>query len=168
MKQNFKALLSILLCMLLLVSMVSCAEESKKTEEPAHTVTATETETAQDPAEGEVPAEGLWEAATYRKDMTFGEGEKKVEVEVKAGDESITFTIHTDKEDLGSALLEHKLVEGEESAYGLYIKKVNGITADYDADQSYWSFCKGGEMQMVGVSETRILGGEHFELVYTK
>ena len=115
-----------------------------------------------------VAAEGLWENATYTSDKAFGEGETTIEVEVKAGDQSITFTVNTDKENLADALLEHKLVEGDDSQYGLYIKKVNGILADYDVDQSYWSLCKDGEMLMTGASDTKIADGEHYEFVYAK
>lgn len=115
-----------------------------------------------------VAKEGLWKDATYLNDTTFGKGAKTVEVEVKAGEQSITFTIKTDKATLADALLEHKLVAGDESQYGLYVKVVNGITADYDVDQSYWAFCKNGEMMMVGVSSAEIADGEHYELVYTK
>lgn len=164
-------LLSLFLVIVLLMSFASCGageEKNTATEEP---VTKVQTQTATEEAtekSDEIPAEGLWKDAVYRKGMTFGEGAKKVEVEVVAEEKSITFTLNTDKEDLGSALLEHKLVEGEESDFGLYIKKVNGILADYDVDQSYWSFCKGGEAQMTGVSDAKLSGGEHFELVYTK
>ena len=54
-----------------------------------------------------IPAEGLWENATYRKDKTFGDGAKTVQVEVKVEEQSVTFTLNTDKETLGDALLEH-------------------------------------------------------------
>lgn len=112
-----------------------------------------------------VTKEGLWENATYRRDMEFGDGAKTVEVEVKAGEESVTFTIHTDKDTLGDALLEHDLVDGEEGAFGLYVKFVNGIEADYDKDGSYWGFYKSGEMMPVGVDGAVIADGEHYELV---
>ena len=115
-----------------------------------------------------VDKEGLWESATYRKDTTVGKGDTTVYVEVKAGDESVTFTVKTDKKILGDALLEHKLITGEESQYGLYIKSVNGITADYDVDKSYWGFYKNGEYMMTGVDGTEIADGEHYELVYSK
>ena len=115
-----------------------------------------------------IPAEGLWEDATYRNDKTFGNGSKNVMVEVKAGDDSVTFTIKTDKETLGEALMEHSLIDGEQGAYGLYIKKVNGIIADYDIDKSYWGFYKNGEYMMTGVDATKINSGEHYELVYSK
>ena len=115
-----------------------------------------------------VDAEGLWENATYRRDMEFGKGATTVYVEVKAGDNSVTFTINTDKETLGDALIEHDLISGEEGQFGLYVKKVNGITADYDVDASYWGFYKDGEYMLTGVDTTVIADGEHYELVYTK
>lgn len=115
-----------------------------------------------------VAAEGLWEEATYRRDKEFGDGAKTVEVKVVAGDESVTFTIHTDKEFLADALLEHSLIEGEDGPYGLYVKRVNGILADYDVDQSYWALSVNGEYAMTGVSTTPVTDGEHYELTYSK
>ena len=108
---------------------------------------------------------GKWEDAIYRKDAEFGDGAKCVEVEVKVEDQSVTFTIHTDKEMLGDALLEHELIEGEKGAYGLYVKKVNGITADYDVDKTYWALYKNGEYSLTGVDLTPISDGEHYEIV---
>ena len=115
-----------------------------------------------------VDKEGLWESATYRRDMEFGSGAKTIEVEVKVSEKSVTFTIHTDAATLGDALLEHELIAGENGAYGLYVKTVNGILADYDIDGSYWSFYKGGEMMMTGVDGESISGGEHYEIIYAK
>ena len=115
-----------------------------------------------------VDATGLWENATYRRDMEFGSGALTVYVEVKAGEESVTFTVNTDETILGDALLEHGLIDGEESQYGLYVKKVNGIVADYDVDQSYWGFYKDGEYMLTGVDVTEIENGAHYELVYVK
>lgn len=116
----------------------------------------------------EAQSEGLWKDAVYTEDKIFGEGAKSVAVEVKAGDKSITFTLKTDKENLADALLEHKLVEGEDGPYGLYVKKVNGILADYDINKAYWGLNKNGEMLMTGASDTKIADGEHYELVYAK
>ena len=111
---------------------------------------------------------GVWEDATYTTEKTFGKGEKTIEVEVKAEDQSLTFTIKTDKETLADALLEHELIEGEMSSYGIYIKKVNGIVADYDIDKTYWSLSKDGEMSMAGASSVVIADGEHYELTRAK
>ena len=115
-----------------------------------------------------VDAEGLWANATYLSDTTLGEGSKTIAVEVKAEEKSVTFTVKTDAETVGAALLENNLIAGDEGEYGLYVKVVNGITADYDVDQSYWAFYLNGEYATSGVDTTAITEGAHYELVYTK
>ncbi|MBE6606610.1 MAG: DUF4430 domain-containing protein [Ruminococcaceae bacterium] len=141
MKKTLNSTLSLIISIILVVCLVSCNQAQNA---------------------------DLWENAAYTSDAAFGNGVKTVEVEVTAGEKSVTFTINTDKETLGEALIEHGLVSGEEGPYGLYIKAVNGITADYDVDQSYWSFTKDGEYMMSGVDSETISGGEHYELTYTK
>ena len=141
MKNTFKQALSLILALVFLFTLVACNTVDK---------------------------EGLWEKATYRKDMEFGKGAKTAVVEVVAGDNSVTFTIHTDKTTVGDALLEHKLIAGEEGEYGLYVKVVNGITADYNVDQSYWLFYINGEYAMNGVDATEIAANTTYRLVYTK
>lgn len=115
-----------------------------------------------------IDAEGLWENATYRNDKAFGEGEKTVQVEVIVEEKSVTFTIKTDKETLGDALVEHGLIEGEDGPYGLYVKRVNGILADYDTDGYWWALKQNGESCMTGIDSTVISNGEHYELILTK
>ena len=78
------------------------------------------------------------------------------------------FEIKTNSENLGDALLEAKVVEGEIGDFGLYIKYANGIRADYELDGAYWALSKGGEMLMTGASDTKIADGDKFELTYTK
>ena len=112
-----------------------------------------------------VSAEGKWADATYLSDTEFGKGSKTVVVSVKVDESEVSFTLHSDETYLADALLEHKLIEGDESEFGLYIKKVNGIVADYDIDKTYWGFYKNGEMMMVGVSAAEFADGEHYELV---
>ena len=115
-----------------------------------------------------VDTEALWKNATYQEDAEFGNGAKTVAVEVKVGDRSVTFTIHTDKDTVGAALLEHELIAGEEGPYGLYVKSVNGITADYDVDQSYWAFNINGETALTGVDGENITEGKTYQLEYAK
>lgn len=110
----------------------------------------------------------IWEQAVYTEDTELGKGSKTVEVQVIVPDNSVTFTIHSDKETLGDALTEYKLIEGDKGPYGMYVKKVNGMTADYDVDQTYWAFTSNGESMMTGVDATVIENGEHYEFVYTK
>ena len=140
-KPIIKPIASIALVFVLIVSLVACAT---------------------------VDATGVWENATYLKDMEFGKGEKTVTVEVAVEEQLVTFTIHTDKDTVGAALLEHGLIDGEQGAYGLYIKVVNGMTADYDIDQSYWAFYVNGEYGMSGVDMTDIDESAVYRLAYTK
>ncbi len=112
--------------------------------------------------------EGLWATAKYSSDTSFGEGAKTVTVYVEVAEKKVAFTIHTDAETLGEALLAHDLIAGDMGEFGMYIKQVIGITADYDVDRSYWGFYKDGEYMMTGVDATVIADGERYELVYTK
>ena len=73
-----------------------------------------------------------------------------------------SFEIHTDKTTVGEALLELKLIDGEDGDYGLYVKTVNGTTLDYDKDGMYWSFYINGEYAMTGVDVTEIKEGETY------
>ena len=111
---------------------------------------------------------GVWESATYLKDTSFGDGAKTLIVEVKAEDKLVTFTIKTDKTTVGAALLEHGLIAGEEGQFGLYVKVVNGMTADYDVNQRYWAFYIDGEKAMTGVDGTDINEGSIYRLEYAK
>lgn len=72
------------------------------------------------------------------------------------------FTIETDKETVGEALVAEGLIEGEEGIYGLYVKTVNGITADYDTDGTYWAFYINDEYASSGVDQTPITDGESY------
>lgn len=111
---------------------------------------------------------GLWENATYTEDTTFGSGSTKLMVEIKVEENTVTFTVNTDKTTVGDALLEHGLIAGDEGEYGMYVKKVNGITADYDVNQSYWAFYVNGEYAMAGVDATAIEAGATYRLEYAK
>ena len=140
MKKAFSIILSLVLALCTVFSLVAC---------------------------NKIDAEGVWESATYLSDKEFGDGAKTVYVEVKVGEQSLVFTVNTDKENLGDALLEHELIAGEDSQYGLMISHVNGMRGDYTLDGAYWALYIGGEYAMTGVSGTVIENGAHYELVYT-
>lgn len=114
----------------------------------------------------DVDKTGDWETASYVRDTEFGKGAKTVTVKVVADGQELTFTLHTDKENLEDALLEHDLIDGDEGQFGLYIKKVNGIVADYDTDKTYWAITKNGEMTS-GAKSTVIADGECYEITKT-
>lgn len=95
----------------------------------------------------------------------LGEGATAFNLQVvdKAGN-TTAFTINTDEKTVGAALLKLELISGEQGDYGLYVKSVNGITADYDADKTYWAFYINGEYAMTGVDKTDIVAGTTYML----
>ncbi len=89
-----------------------------------------------------------------------------VAVTNKAG-ETTEQEITTTATNLADALTGAGIASGTEDQYGLYITTVNGETADYSVDQSFWSITKDGEMLFTGASSTEIADGDHYELTYT-
>lgn len=77
-----------------------------------------------------------------------------------------TFNYETDGGNLGPVLVEKGLVVESDSP-GLY-NTVDGETADYNVDMSYWSFYIGNEMAMYGMNDAVIHDGDVFKLIYTK
>ena len=98
-----------------------------------------------------------------------GAGQKEITLEVVHGDGSdASFVIRTDSENLRGALEQIEgLVEGEESTYGLMVYTVDGETAEWSRDQSWWCLTKEGEWLDTGVDDTIIADGEHYEFTYT-
>ncbi len=95
-------------------------------------------------------------------------GDKNIVVTVVHKDESSKdFAINTGAENLRTACEEQELIAGDESEYGLYVKVVDGETADYDADGAYWAITKDGEWLTTGVDDTMIADGDHYEFTYT-
>ncbi len=95
----------------------------------------------------------------------------KVTVTVEVTDDkgnTTPYVIETTETTLRGALEQEELVEGDESEYGLYIKKVCGITADYDVDGSYWALYKGEEYMSNSVDQEMLEDGAVYRIVYTK
>ena len=115
-----------------------------------------------------IQKKGMWKSAAYLEDTELGKGEKNLYVMVSAEGQTVEFTIHTDKKTVGEALSEHKLIEGEKGPYGLYVKKVNSMEADYEKTKTYWAFTKNGESMLTGVDLTEFSDKDRFELVCTE
>lgn len=90
-------------------------------------------------------------------------GQKEVALPVAdgavVGQGAVAFTVNTDEETVGAALLKLGVIAGDDSEYGLYVKTVNGETADYDTDGTYWGFYINGEYAMTGVDATTLEAG---------
>ena len=91
---------------------------------------------------------------------TIGEGETAFTLEITHLDGTTkSFTVKTDAKTVGDALLANGLIAGEDSAYGLYIKMVDGETLDYDTHKKYWAFYIDGQLAMSGADRTDITAG---------
>lgn len=148
MRAGKKKLTSLLLCMMLIVAMALCTtgcNENKNQESQQSSET--------------IQSQG----------GVLGEGKTVINFTVvdKDGNET-KFEIHTDKETVGEALLEHNLIAGDQSEYGLYVKTVNGITADYDVDKTYWAFYINGEYAQTGVDSTKVTAGDSYSFKVEK
>lgn len=94
-------------------------------------------------------------------------GAKAITIEVVHKDGTTKeFDVNTDEEFLGPVLLQEKIADGESGEYGLFIKTVDGETAD-DSNQEWWCITKGGETVMTGVDSTPIEDGDTFEITLT-
>lgn len=108
-------------------------------------------------------------AACGNKAASSASGEVSFTFEVVDGEGNTdTFEISTDKKTVGEALLDENLIDGEDSEYGLYVKTVNGITADYDVDQTYWAFYIDGEYATTGVDTTDVVDGSTYSFKVEK
>lgn len=153
MKKLFKVS-ALLLAIVMLISLTACKKDAKKTTEGAN--------------QGEEQS-SLWDVAYYTEDTELGEGATTITVQVVAEDKTVTFTIHTDAGNLEEALSTHSLVDGDRTEFGMYIKTVNGIRADYELDDGYyWSITKNGEMLMTGATAEIIEDGAKYEITRTK
>lgn len=142
----FKKPLSFFVCIVLITAMALTAIgcNDNKTSDPYYTVTV---------SDGAV----------------LGEGAKEFSLEIVDGEgKSVNATVKTDKATVGEALLDLKLIAGDDGDYGLYIKCVNGITADYDVNRTYWAFYIDGEYAMSGVDTTDIVEGAKYALKVEK
>lgn len=57
--------------------------------------------------------------------------------------------------------------QGDKSEYGIYINTVNGVTADYNVDGSYWAIYVNGDYGMYGADSQPVADGDAFKLEYT-
>ena len=170
-RRTRNTLLSRILCMMLIVAMalftVGCKKDEQETPKSGQETNVTApAEESQDDEAGE-DAKG--DDATASDVTVLGEGKTAFDFSVTDKDGNETkFVIHTDADTVGAALLGLGLIEGDEGAYGLYVKKVNGITADYDVDKTYWAFYANGEYAMSGVDKTAVVAGESYSFKVEK
>lgn len=93
-------------------------------------------------------------------------GSKHITVTVVHLDKSEkTYDYYTNQEFLRPVLCEDNgLISGSEEAYGLWIKTVDGETAD-DSKQEWWGYTVNGETAMYGVEQQTVTDGD--KIVFT-
>lgn len=140
-------ILALLLTLCTLLGVVGCGGEDTDDTSAATTATVAVNDNAEQP-----------DAKKYNITFTVvhGDGTSK------------DFSISTDEAILGDALLAEGLISGDDGDYGLYVKVVDGETADYDTDGAYWALYIGDEMAMTGVDSTELTDGGTYSFVYTK
>ncbi|MDR0984241.1 MAG: DUF4430 domain-containing protein [Ruminococcus sp.] len=99
----------------------------------------------------------------------IGEGAKSFSFEVVGKDGTSEFyNVKTNETTVGAALLAVNLIAGDKSEYGLMVKTVNGVEADYDKDGAYWAFYINGEYATVGVDSAKVEDGKTYSFKYEK
>lgn len=96
------------------------------------------------------------------------QGGKTITVTVVHKDGSVKdFVCSTDEEYLGPVLTAQSIVVGENGPYGLVFDTVDGETANWNTDQSYWALYIGEEYATTGADGVAIEDGGVYKLVYT-
>lgn len=141
-------LVSFILCGVLMTALALALVGCDTPQTPADTSAETTLESATETVAETVAPTVLGTGNTvFTFTVVDGEGEETV------------YEIHTDKTIVGEALLELGLIEGEDGPYGLYVKAVGGIRADYDKDGTYWAFYQNNKYAPTGVDLTTITPG---------
>ena len=94
-------------------------------------------------------------------------GEKNITVTVIHKDlTEKVFDVQTDAENLEEVLIGEKIVEDNQTEYGLYILTADGETVD-EMNQEWWCITKDGETLFTGAKDTLIADGDKYELTFT-
>ncbi len=154
-RTNFARILSYVIIGVLIAAMalttVACdsnpMSSDSKTESKTDSVNNSSADSATEIGEG---------SKTFSFICTFSDGAQK------------KFTVRTDASTVGEALIDNGLITGDNGPYGMYVKSVCGVTADYDIDGTYWSFYINGEYAMSGAEKTSITDGATYEFKVQK
>lgn len=107
---------------------------------------------------------GLWLGS---REQAVAGGKSITVTVVHADGSSKDFSYDTDAEYLGEVLIAQGLVEGENGPYGLVINAVDGETASWEENQSYWALFIGEEYATTGADGVVLTDGGAYSLVYT-
>lgn len=98
------------------------------------------------------------------------EGAKSIMIEVEDNAQTTyTYMVHTDAEYLIDAMKDAKKLtfSGYEGPYGLTLTTINGVTADWNKNNAFWSIYVNGEQGNYGVDTQSVNDGDYFKFEYT-
>ena len=161
-KSVLKTIISMLLIAAMVMVMAGCQKKDASVSSVAAEASVEASTEASVEASTEASVEEATEASTEASVEEPAEEAKSASfkfVVVDADGNETPFEITTEKATVGEALLDEGLIEGTDSAYGLYVTKVNGIEAVYETDGTYWAFYINGEYASTGVDSTNVEDG---------
>ena len=118
-----------------------------------------------------IAATALMATACWDKQTADDENEEPTSftfIVVEENGKETSFSVTSKKKMVGAALLSEGLIEGDDGAYGLYVKKVNGILAEYETTGTYWAFYVNGEYAFTGVDKTEVVDGATYSFKVEK
>lgn len=98
------------------------------------------------------------------------EGSKSITIEVVDDQKkSTTYDLKTDADYLKEAMdeVEGLTYSGEDTAYGYTLYTVNGVTADFNVDNAYWSIYVNNEYGQFSLDKQPINDKDAFKVEYT-
>lgn len=166
---NNKRILALLAALALTLGLLTgCGQKPQEQPAAEPAVAETETPEAEAPAESEAPTDAEAPAEDEDPAESDPEAVKHITLTVTYADEtSEEYTIDTTAEFLKEAIEGEVELGGSDDAYGFYLKSVNGVTADYDADGAYWAIYVNDEYGMYGLDTQPVTDGDSYALVYT-
>lgn len=161
-KNIISRVLCLVLAAIMTFSFAACNKKAADMDADVSTTTTTAAATKE-----AVKTEGTKDAPVVKGTM---EGAQYgFHFEVKTAENEVSYyDVYSNKSTVGAALLELGMIAGEDSEYGLYVKEVNGVKADYDTDGTYWAFYVNGDYAMTGVDSTDIENGSTYTFAVEK
>ena len=107
-----------------------------------------------------------------RQKPKASEGSKHITIEVVDDNSDVkSYEFSTDAEFLKEAMDELALKEefsfaGEDGDYGFFITTINGLTAIYEEDGSYWSIYVNDEYGQYGADQQPVTDGDTYKFAY--
>ena len=158
----WKTIFSLCLALTMVLPMAACTGTPEETTGATGGETTGATDNVTTEGTGgettEIPADG----------STLGEGQHSFTFQVTMTDgTAYNYTIQTDAETVGQALLDLGLIDGDQGDYGLYVTTVLGVTLDYTADGYWWALSENGTDTTVGVDGLTVTDGSTYAFTAT-